>query len=130
MKVNQWFKAFFVTIGIYDVLLGGVFLFFYKGIYTVLNITLPNHPGYIYVPALFLVSAGIGEFFIARDLLRNIDLAIVRLLMKLSFAGVIFYLYFTSGIPAVYLLISSASILGVIINVLFIRWAKSSGANA
>ena len=125
MKPGYFFKLFFLVIGVYDVFLGGAFTLFYRNIYGYLNITLPNHPGYIYVPALFLVSAGIGEFLIARNPLRNVDLAIVRLLMKLSFASVIFYCYFIHGVPAIFLLISIASIIGVVINVMFIRWANS-----
>lgn len=125
MKQNTFFRFFFLTIGVYDLLLGGVFALLYRNIYAYLNITLPNHPGYIYVPALFLMSAGIGEFLIARNLLRNVDLAIVRLLMKLSFASAIIYCHFKYGVPAIFLLISIASIFGVIINVLFIRWANS-----
>lgn len=125
MKAKTFFKLFFLVIGAYDVLLGGVFALFYINIYTYLNISLPNHPGYILVPALFLMSAGVGEFLIARNLLRNVDLAIVRLLMKLSFALVIFYCYFKYGVPTIFVLISTASIIGVIINVLFIRWANA-----
>lgn len=122
MKAKEFFKLFFLVIGIYDVLLGGAFALFYRNIYAYLNITLPNHPGYIFVPALFLMSAGIGELLIARNLLRNVDLAIVRLLMKLSFASAVFYCYFKYGVPQVFVLISAASIIGVIINVLFIHW--------
>lgn len=125
MKPESFFKLFFLVIGAYDVFLGGVFTLFYKNIYGYLNITLPNHPGYIYVPALFLASAGIGEFLIARNPLRNADLAIVRLLMKLSFASVVFYCYFKYGVPAIFLVISIASIVGVVINVMFIRWVNS-----
>ena len=125
MKARDFFKLFFIVIGAYDVLLGASFALFYRNIYVYLNVTLPNHPGYIYIPALFLVSAGIGEFLIARNLLRNVDLAIVRLLMKLSFAGVVFYCYFKYGIPSIYMLISIASIIGVIINLYFIRWASA-----
>lgn len=125
MKAKAFFKLFFLVIGGYDVLLGGVFVLFYRNIYAYLNVTLPNHPGYIYVPALFLISAGIGEFLIAKNLLRNIDLAIVRLLMKLSFALAIFYCYFKYGVPTIFLVISIASIVGVIINILFIRWVKA-----
>lgn len=130
MKKKTFFKLFFLVIGVYDVLLGGVFALFYRNIFAYLNITLPNHPGYIYVPALFLVSAGIGEFLIARNLLRNVDLAIVRLLMKLSFAGAVFYCYFKYGVPTIFLLISTASIIGVIINIFFIRWANSENLQA
>src|SRR3989338_2219692 len=119
MKPESFFKLFLLAIGAYDVFLGGVFTLFYKNIYGYLNITLPNHPGYIYVPALFLVSAGIGEFLIARNPLRNVDLAIVRLLMKLSFAGVVLYCYFKYGVPAIFSVISIVSIVGVVINVMF-----------
>lgn len=123
MSQKAFYKWFFLLIGIYDVLLGGIFVLFYRNIYAYLNITLPNHPGYIFVPALFLVSAGIGEFLIARNLLRNVDLSIVRLLMKLSFAGAVIYCYFKYGVPTIFLLISVASIIGVIINLCFISWA-------
>lgn len=123
MNQRTFYKWFFLVIGIYDVLLGGLFTLFYRNIYAYLNITLPNHPGYIFVPALFLVSAGIGEFLIARNLLRNIDLSIVRLLMKLSFAGAVIYCYFRYGVPTIFLLISVASVIGVIINLYFISWA-------
>lgn len=125
MKVKDFFKLFFKVVGVYDVLLGGSFVLFYKNIYAYLNIALPNHPGYIFVPALFIIAGGIGEFLIARNLLRNVDLAIVRLLMKLSFALAVFYSYFKFGVPAIFMLISIASIIGVVVNVLFIRWANA-----
>lgn len=125
MKLKTFFQLLFWLIGVYDVLLGGTFLFFYKNIYAYFQITLPNHPGYIYVPSLFLASAGVGEFLIARNLLRNIDLAAVRLLMKLSFASVVFYCYFKYGVPAIFLLISITSIIGVVINAIFLRWASA-----
>lgn len=125
MKAKDFFKTFFLIVGIYDVLLGGVFALFYKEIYAYLNITLPNHPGYIFVPALFIIAGGIGEFLISRNLLKNIDLAIVRLLMKLSFASAVFYSYFKFGVPTIFMLISIASIIGVVVNVLFICWATA-----
>ena len=130
MKAKDFFKAFFIVIGIYDVLLGASFALFYKEIYSYLNIALPNHPGYIYVPALFIIAGGIGEFLIARNLLRNLDLAMLRLLMKLSFALAVFYSYFKFGVPTIFMLISIASITGVIVNILFIRWANTENLKA
>lgn len=124
MKAKDFFKLFFIVVGVYDVLLGGAFACFYKDIYAYLNIVLPNHPGYIYVPALFIIIGGIGEFLIAKNPLRNVDLAIVRLLMKLSFALVVFYSYFRFGVPPIFMLISAASIVGVVVNTIFIRWAN------
>ncbi len=130
MKTKDFFKLFFIVVGIYDVLLGGSFALFYKDIYAYLNIALPNHPGYIYVPALFIVAGGIGEFLIARNLLRNVDLAILRLLMKLSFVTAVFYSYFKFDIPPIFMLISIASIIGVVVNTIFIRWANAENSRA
>lgn len=130
MKAKTFFKLFFSVIGVYDLLLGGVFSLFYRNIYAYLNIALPNHPGYIFVPALFIISGGVGEFLIARNLLRNVDLAIVRLLMKLSFALAVFYSYFKYGVPPIFVLISIASSIGVIVNIYFIRWANVENLKA
>ncbi|MEW6009349.1 MAG: hypothetical protein AB1629_06930 [Candidatus Omnitrophota bacterium] len=123
MQQKIFFKLYFWVIGVYDVLLGGVFALFYRNIFAYFKIILPNHPAYIHVPALFLMSAGIGEFLIARNLLRNVDLAIVRLLMKLSFASAVIYGYFRYGVPQIFLIISIASVAGIVINILFLRWA-------
>ena len=130
MKAKDFFKLFFIVVGAYDVLLGGSFALWYKDIFAYLNIALPNHPGYIFVPALFIVAGGIGEFLIAKNLLRNVDLAIMRLLMKLSFALAVFYSYFKFGIPIIFMLISIASIIGVVVNEIFIRWANAENARA
>jgi len=130
MKAKDLFKLFFIVVGTYDVLLGSSFAVFYKNIYTYLNIALPNHPGYIFVPALFIIAGGIGEFLIAKNPLRNVDLAILRLLMKLSFALAVFYSYFKFGVPSVFLLISVASVVGVAVNTMFIRWVNAENAKA
>ena len=128
MTKERRFSIWFAIMGVYDVLLGGSFLLFFRNVYAVLDITPPNHPGYIFVPALFLVCGGIGEFLIARNPLRNTDLVVVRLLMKLSFAGAVFYCHFRYGIPAVFMVVSVLSILGVIKNLIFLRWAYSEAA--
>jgi hypothetical protein len=130
MNKEKLFPVYFRIIGVYDILLGILFVLFFRNIYQQLNITLPNHPGYIFVPALFLICGGIGEFLIARNPLRNTDLVIVRLLMKLSFAGAVFYCYFTYGVPVVFMIISIISIVGIIKNMLFLKWAYSKPVNS
>ena len=121
-KIN--FPLSFFLFGIYDILLGLSFIVFYRNIYKALNITLPNHPGYIFVPAAFIVCGGIGELLIAKNPFKNIDLVIIRLLMKLSFAAIVMYCYFTVGIPAIFLIIAMLSILGIIKNSIFIYLTK------
>ncbi len=125
MVKNKLFPLFFRIVGVYDILLGLSFLLFYKNIFQSLGIDLPNHPGYIYVPALFLICGGVGEFLIAKNPSRNIDLVKVRLLMKLTFAAAVFFCYFTVGVPTIFLLVSILSIIGVIKNLTFLNWAKT-----
>jgi len=119
---KKFFKAYFVVVGVYDILLGLAFALFFRAIYASIGVAPPNHPGYILVPALFLVSGGVGEFLIARNLMRNIDLVVVRTLMKLTFASVIFYCHMAYGIPKIYLAISVLSVFGVVKNIFFMRW--------
>jgi hypothetical protein len=130
MAIKCDFPLGFRIVGIYDILLGLGFMLFYKNIYEALDITLPNHPGYIFVPALFVMCGGMGEFLIARNPLRNVDLVVVRLLMKLSFAAAVLYCYLTSGVPAVFLVISCLSIISVVKNIAFLKWAKAQKASA
>ena len=124
------FPLLFRIVGVYDILLGLSFLLFYKNIYQALTITLPNHPGYIFVPALFLVCGGVGEFLIADNPLRNIDLVKIRLLMKLAFAAAVLYCYFTVDVPIIFLLISILSIIGVVKNWTFLKWAAKQKAES
>ena len=45
MDTERRFSIGFVVMGVYDVLLGGIFALFFRNIYAALDITLPNHPG-------------------------------------------------------------------------------------
>ncbi len=130
MEKEKLFRSYFWVVGVYDVLLGGAFLLFYKAIYGFFNITPANHPGYVYLPAIFIVAGGIGEFLIARNPLRNVDLVIVRLLMKLSFVAIVFYYYFKQGVPIIFVLIACLSIISVVKGLSFLFWAKSVNRNA
>lgn len=125
MEKVKMCKPCFFTMGVYDVLLGLAFALFFRGIYRALGIELPNHPGYIFVPALFLVSGGVGEFLIARDPLKNTDLVIVRTLMKMSYATAVFYCHFRYGVPLIFTGIAVVSLVGVVGNLMFLKWAKS-----
>jgi hypothetical protein len=125
MKQKMFYRSFFILLGIYDFLLGLVFALFYPVIYNHFKIVLPNHPAYIQLIALFLMSAAVGNFLIARNILKNTDLVIVRILMKASFAFVVFFNYFAIGIPTFYLPIASMSIIGIVICLVSLKWANN-----
>ena len=120
MKPQAFYKAFFVVLGI--------FALFYPVIYANLGIVLPNHPAYIQLPAVFLMSAAGGDFLIAQNLIKNTDLVVVRILMKFSFAAVILGSYYTIGIPTVYLPIALASLFSIVICFVFLKWAQTQKA--
>jgi hypothetical protein len=60
---------------------------------------------------------------IAKNPLRNTDLAIVRLIMKLSFAGAIAYCALEYGVPIVFMIVAAISVLSVMKSFLFLGWA-------
>lgn len=128
MNIKKIIPSYFIGMGVYDVVLGLTFALFFRSIYQALQIELPNHPGYIFVPAWFLISGGIGEFLIARQPLRNVDLVIVRTFMKASFVAVVGYCYVRYGVPLVYVLISTVSLVSIAGNFVFLKWAKTAGA--
>ncbi|HOW87349.1 MAG TPA: hypothetical protein PKV84_01660 [Candidatus Omnitrophota bacterium] len=126
MDKEKLYKVYFWVVGVYDILLGGAFLLFYKAIYGFFNITPANHPGYIYFPAAVIVAGGIGEFLIAKNPLCNTDLVIVRLLMKLSFAVIIFYYFFKQSVPIIFVIIACLSTISVVKSLFFLSWARSA----
>ena len=125
MNKEKLFKVTFFGLGIYDIFLGATFVLFYKSIYQFFQITPANHPGYVYLPALFIVAGGIGEMLIARNLVRNTDLAMMRLLMKLAYLGVVLYYFSKQAIPWVFVAIAAMSIVGILNNIFFLAWANS-----
>ena len=62
------FKTLFLIAAIYDFLLGAIFLFFYKPIYSMFNIALPAYPMYLQMSAAFVFAMGFGYYFIYKNL--------------------------------------------------------------
>lgn len=98
---ERWYRGLFVTSGVYDVVLGVVFLFFGGWAFDLLGIRDTMPPGG-YVPLLgaFLLVIGIGYFLVARgDLWRNVDLIAVGTLYKLAYSAVAFFFWAKGEVP-------------------------------
>ena len=98
-----WLKPFFVVSGLYDGILGIVFLLFWAAVYQHFGVTPPNHPAYVQFPALLLLIFAAMFFRIARDPLANRDLILYGIALKVAYSGTAFWYYFAEGIPAMWL---------------------------
>lgn len=82
-------KVFYFVAGLYDFLLGVVFLFLFERIYAFFEIELPNHPGYVQFPALLLMIFGLMFFQIAKDPQRNSNLIVFGVMLKAAYCSVV-----------------------------------------
>ena len=67
---REWIRPLFVVAGIYDFVLGLVYLLAYKPIFGRFGVGLPNHPGYVQLNALFVTIMGVGFWMVANAVSR------------------------------------------------------------
>ena len=86
MDKEKYYKVLFIIAGIYDVILGFGFCFFYKWLFqTILHRPIPQPPIYFQVCAAFIGLIGIGYFLVWKNLYRNVDLVIIGGGMKVIY---------------------------------------------
>lgn len=100
MGKGGYYKGLFLTSAIYDLVLGIIFTFFYKPVFTLLGVPLPEFAGYLSLIGVFLIVLGIGYYYIAMgDLKKNRDLIKVGTLYKFAYAIVAFFYLILGTIP-------------------------------
>ena len=99
----KWMKALFAASAVYDGIVACVFLFFGPVIFDYFGIERPNHPGYLHFPALLLIVFAVMYWRIASDPERFRDLIPYGIGLKVSYCAVVFYHWFTGGIPALWI---------------------------
>ena len=124
-----YYRKFFLFAAIYDGLLGLVFFLFYPRIYAWFGITLPNHPGYVQLPALFIAIMGLADYYVYRDMMRNRDIVKIRILMKLAYSLSCFYHYFFGSLPTLWVNIAVFNFVFLAPYVLFLRASAASAAS-
>ena len=92
---DSFFRALFLIAAIYDLILGVLFFFFYKPIFSYFDISLPVYPMYLQMAAAFVFAMGVGYYFVYLNLYRNIDLVKLGVVYKIVYAGLTSYFYFT-----------------------------------
>ena len=91
--------ALFVAAALYNGLLGLAFLFAGGDLFRWFQVTPPNHFGYVHFPAAVLIVFALMFLAIARNPQANRNLIPYGMLLKVAYCSVVFYHWFTAGIP-------------------------------
>jgi hypothetical protein len=124
---KNWIKPLFIFAGLYDGVLGIAFLFFSNAIFQGFGVTPPNHPGYVQFPALLLLIFAAMFFRIAADPLKNRNLILYGVGLKIAYSGTAFWYQLTQGIPSMWIPWAWADLVFLIL--FLIAW-KSTGSTS
>jgi hypothetical protein len=92
-------KNLFVFAGLYDGILGLIFIFAPAAVFQYFDVTPPNHWAYIQFSALLLILFAAMFFKIASDPVRYRELMVYGMGLKLSYSGLVFWYQSTESIP-------------------------------
>ena len=124
---DTFFRKLFLIAAVYDLILGFLFFFFYKPIYSYFNITLPVYPMYLQMAAAFVIAMGVGYYFIYLNLYRNIDLVKLGIVYKVVYAGLTSYFYFIGSAHVIFLIFAAIDIIFLLLFLNFLSYAKKDG---
>lgn len=94
---NIYYKRLYLIAGLYDFSLGFLFLFFYKNVFDLLGMNLPENPSYLTFSALMILFFGVLLFMISHNLEGSRRLVIYSILVKFSYVTTVFYYYVFVG---------------------------------
>ena len=95
----KWVRTLFVIAGLYDGILAVAFLLFAPAIFQRFGIEPPNHLGYVKFPALLLLIFTAMFFRIAGAPVKNRELILYGVALKIAYCGTVFWYQITQGIP-------------------------------
>jgi hypothetical protein len=95
-------RVLFVVAALYDGILGIAFLVAAPALFEWVGVTPPNHFGYVDFPAALLIVFALMFLAIARHPAANLNLIPYGILLKVSYCAVVFYHWFTAGVPVIW----------------------------
>jgi hypothetical protein len=117
---TTWIKPFFILSGLYDAILGMIFLPFGAGVFRRAGVTPPNHMGYVQFPSLLLILFGIMFLRIAADPVRRREFIPYGMGLKASYCAVVFWYQLHGGVPTLWLPFAWADL--VFLALFFAAW--------
>ena len=91
------YKKLYLIAALYDLILGFGFLLFYKIIYKVLGMNLPENPAYLSLCAIMIGIYGILLFMIYKNPENNRIAIVYAILVKFAFVAVVLYYWLIIG---------------------------------
>ncbi|MBN1521191.1 MAG: hypothetical protein JW928_01555 [Candidatus Aureabacteria bacterium] len=116
MNTKKSIQVLFGAAAVYDGVLGIVFIFLPGLIFSLFQVTPPNHMGYVQFPAALLIVFALLFVAIARQPKENRTLIPYGILLKVSYCGVVFWHWFTAGIPGMW---KPFAVIDIIMGILF-----------
>jgi hypothetical protein len=101
--MNKLIKPLFFIGGVYDLVIGLAFLLSPYVIFNVLNITLPNHIGYVQFISAFLIVFGLMLLEVAREPVKGRNLIPYAAMIKIAYCAVVFGHYAQGNMPTPWL---------------------------
>ncbi len=102
MKQHKSISVLFIIGAAYDGILGLAFLFSPLAVFALYSVTPPNHAGYVQFPAALLIVFSLMFLNIARNPEQNRNLIPYGILLKVSYCSVVFWYWFSEGIPGMW----------------------------
>ena len=103
MNVPKWIRPLFVFAGLYDGILGLLFLLLPMRLFAATDVPPPNHMGYVQFPAFLLVIFAIMFFNIAKDPVGNKNLIVYGILLKIAYCSVVFIYKAIGNMPSMWM---------------------------
>ena len=94
---REYYKRLYLIAALYDLILGFGFLLFYKIIYKVFGMNLPENPAYLSLCAIMIGIYGILLFMIHKNPENNRITIIYAILVKFAFVAVVLYYWLIIG---------------------------------
>ncbi len=122
---KKWIRPLFIIAGVYDGILAVAFLLFASAIFQRFGVEPPNHLAYVKFPALLLLIFAAVFFRVACDPVKNRELILYGVGLKVAYSGTAFWYQITQGIPFMWIPWAWADLVFL---VLFLAAWKSTGS--
>lgn len=96
---KNYYKKLFLVAALYDFILGFIFLFFYKPIFRILEISIPADPSPLSLSAAFVFTLGFAYYLIYKNIEGNFDLVKVGIFYKFTYVLISFYYFIFGSVP-------------------------------
>ena len=103
MKTKPNITILFIVAALYDGILGALFLFAANTVFQLFKVTPPNHLGYVQFPGALLLIFALMFLAVAMNPIKNRNLILYGILLKVAYCTLVFFHWFTNGIPMMWI---------------------------